>query len=110
MRGVISVGLIAIGLSSFAQESPVPTTAPSEAAQLRKDLNEALDQLAVARAQRGDCEATLAPLEAEARRADSNRRWADLKALLEQRRPGFECNPRTLECVEKPDAKKDGPK
>lgn len=80
--------------------APAPLT---ETEQLRKDLTEALTALAIARAARGDCEATLAPLEAQARRSDIDRRWDDLKRSMDATRPGFDCNPRTGECAKKPE-------
>lgn len=100
-RVLIGGVLIAFGVGATpVQEVSVPTPA-SDVEQLRRQVAQLEDALALARALRGDCEATLAPLEAQARRADSDRRWADLKALMEQSRPGFECNPRTLACVKK---------
>jgi len=99
MRAILI--LLALASAGFAQASA--SSPPTEAELLRKQLNEALDELALARAQRGDCEMTLAPIEAQARRADSDRRWAEAKAALERARPGFECNPRTNACVKKPD-------
>lgn len=86
-----------------ATEAP---SSPSEGEKLTAQVNELLDQLAVARAQRGDCEATLAPLEARARQGDSQQRWADQKAAMEKARPGYDCNARTLSCTRKPEPPK----
>lgn len=101
MRTILLVGLAVAAMSAQAPPVPAPAT---EAEQLRMQLNEALDELAIARAQRGDCEATLAPIEASQRRADSQRRWAEAKAALERARPGFECEARTNTCTPKPPA------
>ncbi len=105
------VALVGIARAQQDLRAAAPVTPASEVEQLRAQLNQALDELAVARAQRADCETTLGPLEAKARSTDSQQRWAALKADMEKARPGFDCDPRTAICVPRPDSpKKDDPK
>jgi hypothetical protein len=79
--------------------------------QAKREANEAVEQLGIARAAKADCETTLGPLEAQARRADLERRWAELKMLMEKNRGGgVDCNPRTGDCTPKAELKKDVPK
>lgn len=102
--------LVAISLAALlSAQAPPDAAASPDLQQLRHDLEaakrelaQATDALAVARAQHADCETTLGPFEAEIRRSDSDRRWSELKALMEKNRPGFECNPHTGDCSKKP--------
>lgn len=95
-----------------AVKRPAPPAA-ADVEQLRKELiqakreaAEAAEALGIARAARADCEITLGPIEVQARRTDIQRRWTELKALMEKYRPGYDCDPHTGECTKKPDAQK----
>jgi hypothetical protein len=115
MKRLALAALVVLGLvpTAAAIQAQAPAAAaPTELEQLRQQLvtarreaNEALDALALARAQRGDCETTLAPIEAQARRQDSAQRWAELKTLMEKAQPGFECDPHSGVCTKKPEEK-----
>ncbi len=103
MRGLAVAAVVA--LLTQAPAPSMPST-PTDVEQLRAQLNQALDELAIARAQRANCETVLGPLEAKTRGADSEQRWAALKADLEKARPGFDCDPHTGICTKKPDPPK----
>jgi hypothetical protein len=105
---LLVLALVPTVAAIHAQDQAPGATAPTELEQVRQQLvtarretNEALDALAVARAQRGDCETTLAPIEAQARRQDSAQRWAELKTLMEKAQPGFDCDPHVGTCTKK---------
>lgn len=107
----VALCLGACAATAYATQAP-PVPAPSaptlesrakEVADLKRQVNDLLDQLAAVRAQRADCEATLGPIEADARQRDSAQRWAALKTALEAEHPGQDCNPRTLECAKRPE-------
>jgi hypothetical protein len=76
---------------------------PSDVERLRSEVATLTEQLAIARAQRADCESTLGPVEAQFRQRESADKWAGLKADMEKARPGFSCDPRTLVCTKKPE-------
>jgi septal ring factor EnvC (AmiA/AmiB activator) len=105
MTRALAVLVLFASVSLVAQE---PKSEPSrEVEQLRAQLAHAMDELAVARAQRADCETQLGPVEAKLRSDESQQRWAALKADMEKARPGVECDPRTGACTKKPEPPKE---
>lgn len=120
MRILIAASLATAIAVQAVPRAQAPTPQSTEIEQLRKELEaakrdaaEATEALGIARAARADCETTLGPVEAQVRHADIERRWTELKALMEQHRPGEDCDARSGQCVKKPapppDVKKDPP-
>lgn len=92
----------AVALSLAAMQEPQL----SDTEQLKRENLQLRDQLRAARAQRADCEATLGPLEVQARSTDLQAGLQKLKAECELSHPGFTCDPAAGTLTKKPEPPK----